>query len=408
MTILKNTRSIILCTTFDPAGNLLTIENGALIWEEEKINWIGKESEIPEQYLTHEVVDAAGAIVTPGLIDCHTHLAFGGWREDEFKERSRGASYLDILKSGGGILSTVKATRAASEEELFQKALSILKEIAKLGVTTIECKSGYGLDLENELKLLRVYKRLDQHGPLKIVPTFLGAHTIPPEFKDRPDDYVDLLVTEMLPEVSGQQLATFCDIFVEDGAFTVKQAEKILTRAAELGFKLKLHVDQLSDGSGAALAGQVKAVSADHLENTSERGLKALNKSGTVAVALPFASLYLRKPPFSARNAIDAGVQVALATDFNPGSAPSFHLPFAMSLGCIMNGLTPAEALSAVTINAARALSLEYTIGTLEVGKSADFALFDIESVDRWLYQIHPNRCKGSYVNGNEVVLDRE
>jgi len=404
MTILKNTRSILPCTNFDSAGNLVAIENGALVWEEEKICWIGKESEIPKQYLNHEIIDAAGAVVTPGLIDCHTHLAFGGWREDEFRERCRGASYLDILKSGGGILSTVQDTRAASEEELFQKAHSILKEIAKLGVSTIECKSGYGLDLENELKVLKVYKRLNQCGPLRVVPTFLGAHTIPPEFNDKPDDYVDLLVTEMLPEVAHHKLATFCDIFVEDGAFSVKQAEKILSRAVELGFRLKLHVDQLSNGSGAELAAQYGAISADHLEHVSKKGLKALAKAGTVAVALPFASLYLKEKPFDANRAVENGVRVALATDFNPGSAPSYHLPFAMSLGCILNGLTPSAALMAVTQNGACAIGLQGEIGTLEVGKRADFALFDIKSIDRWLYNLSANRCTGLFKDGVSII----
>jgi len=207
----------------------------------------------------------------------------------------------------------------------------------------------------------------------------------------------------MLPEVSRQQLATFCDIFIEDGAFTVKQADKILARAAELGFKLKLHVDQLSDGGGAELAARHDAISADHLEYVSGTGLKALVDSGTVAVALPFASLFLKQAPFSARRAIDAGVNVALATDFNPGSAPSFHLPFAMSLGCILNGLTPAEGLVAATQNAARALGLQHEIGTLEVGKSADFALLDIESIDHWLYNIQANRCTGLFLGGRPL-----
>lgn len=381
MHLLKNISLLYTCGVNDSV-----IANGAVAWSDGKIAWVGAASDIPKEYAEAFTHDAKGRIVTPAFIDCHTHLAFAGWRVEEFVQRCKGTSYADILKQGGGILSTVKATRSISEDELFERAAGFCSEILKLGVKTIECKSGYGLDLETELKILRVYKRLSANSGARIVSTFLGAHTFPAEFGNKKQDYVNFLISEALPEVARAGLATFCDIFVEEEAFTITHAEKVLVRAAELGFKLKLHVDQLRAGAGAELAARLGATSADHLEYVSEQGLKALAASGTVAVALPIASLYLRKKPFDARSAIDHGVQVALATDFNPGSAPSYDLTFAMLLGCTMNGLTPREALRAVTTNAARALGLQESIGSVSPGYLAEFALIDATSLEQYMY----------------------
>lgn len=399
MPILRNIRHLYTC---NQAG--LEISNAAIAWEGNSIVWIGKESELPEPLLQTPSLDGAGLVVVPALIDCHTHLCFAGSRADEFEARCQGASYHEILKRGGGILSTVAATRAASEEHLFDLTVRRAREMLRLGVGTIECKSGYGLDLQSELKILRVYKKVSQAVPVRIVPTFLGAHAIPREHTGNPTAYVDTLVNEILPQVASEKLAKFCDIFVEDGAFSVCMAKRILLRARELGFKLKLHADQLTSCGGAKLAAELQATSADHLENTPPEDLNLLAASGTVAVTLPLASLYLRKVPFNAATALQCGVRVALATDFNPGSSPNYHLPLAMTLGCVMNGLTPHQALCASTINAAHALDLADRLGSLEIGKSADLALIDASDVNHWLYQFQPNCCRGLFIDGNKVV----
>jgi imidazolonepropionase len=269
-----------------------------------------------------------------------------------------------------------------------------------LGITTIEAKSGYGLSLESELRLLGVYRRLSQQIPQRIVPTFLGAHTVPEEFRGRRGDYLDLLVRELIPRVAREGLAQFCDAFVEQGAFTREEARTILLAGLAHGLRAKLHADQLSDGGGAELAGELSAVSADHLEYVSPRGIQALASAGVIAVSLPLATLYLQHPPMPARQLIEAGVPVAVATDFNPGSAPSWHLPLAMLLACTLQRMTPAEVLKGVTYYAARAVALEQRVGSLEEGKAADFAVIDAESLDQWLYHFRPNACIMTVVSG--------
>lgn len=405
MPVLRHIGLLATCPADGGQTGLGTIPDAALVWEDGRLSWVGAEAELPPEFHTRgpDDLDANGRLVVPGLVDCHTHLAFGGWRADEFIRRIRGASYLEIAEAGGGILATVHATRAASEQELLGRCQRFLREVVRLGVTTVECKSGYGLESESELKQLRVYRRLADEGPLRIVPTFLGAHTVPPEHRPKREGYVQLLVEEMLPEIAGQDLARFCDIFVEEGAFTPDEARRILGAARALGLGLKLHVDQLTDAGGAALAAELGAVSADHLEQVSSPGIRALSEVATVAVTLPFSSLYLDQKPAPARRLIEAGVPVAVATDFNPGTAPSYHLPLALTLACLRQRMTPAEALKGATLYAARAVGLEHEVGSLEPGKRADFTLIDAPDVETWLYHLRPNACRMTVVRG-EVV----
>ncbi len=403
MPVLKRIGTLVTCRPQGGQAEVHPVSGAALVWERETIRWVGPEGDLPAQYADWESWDAGGALVIPGLIDCHTHLAFGGWRADEFEQRIQGSSYLDIARRGGGIWSTVTQTRRMSEEALLERARGFLEDMMALGVTTVECKSGYGLEVETELRLLRVYQRLASEGAARIVPTFLGAHVVPQEFRERRDDYLKLLIEELIPLVAAQGLARFCDAFVEETAFTVPEARRILAAGKAVGLGAKLHADQLSSCGGAELAAELGAVSADHLECVSPAGIAALAKSGTVAVSLPLASLYLNHAPLPARRLIEAGVPVAVATDFNPGSAPSYHLPLALSLACTMQRMTPAEALKGATIIAAKALAIDSLTGSLEPGKSADFAVIDAGGVNEWLYHFQPNACIRTVIRGREV-----
>ncbi len=403
MPVLRNIGWLATCRD-GPQEAIYPIEGAALVWQGEVICWVGKEADLPPIYHEEEVLDAGGRMVVPGLVDCHTHLAFGGWRADEFALRCRGVSYLDIARKGGGILRTVEDTRRATEEELLHRCKTFLQEMALLGTTTVEAKSGYGLSVEDELKLLRVYRRLNEQQPVQVVPTFLGAHTVPPEYREDRKGYMGLILKRMLPRIAFEELAEFCDVFVEETAFTLEEAQSILEHARSLGLKPKVHADQLKDGGGALLAARVKAVSADHLEYTGEAGIRALAKSGVVAVSLPLASLYLRQKPMEARYFIEQGVPVAVATDFNPGSAPSYHLPLAMTLACVLNGMTPAEALKGATRFAARAICREHEVGALEPGKLANFILVDAPDVNHWLYFYRPDAVRATFIRGRQIV----
>jgi imidazolonepropionase len=393
------------CAADGGQGDVHPIANAALAWRDGRIAWVGPDAALPAEYVMDEPTSRGSSrtLVIPGLIDCHTHLAFGGWRANEFVERIQGKSYQEIAAAGGGIASTVAQTHATSSEDLIDKCSAFLREMLSLGITTVECKSGYGLTVREELRLLRVYRDLAAAGPQRIVPTLLGAHTVPPEMRDRREAYVALVADEMIPAAARDGLAACCDVFVERGAFTVDEARRILGAARDAGLAAKLHADQLSDGDGAALAAQVHAISADHLEHASDAGIAAMAAAGVVAVSLPLATLYLRQPPMPARRFIAAGVPVAVATDFNPGSAPSAHLPLALTLACTMQRMTPAEALKGATIYAARAVGLEAEIGSLEPGKRADFAVIDAPSVDHWLYNFRPNACDWAFIDGVEV-----
>ncbi len=365
------------------------------------IIWVGSESELPESFIDHESIDCGQRLVIPGLVDCHTHLCFGGWRGDEFEMRLQGRSYQDIAAAGGGIRSTVAATRADPAEELQEKALHALAGMLDLGVTTVECKSGYGLEKATEIKQLQIYRELNGLQPIDLVPTFLGAHMVPDEYQHKRDDYIRLLCEDLIPEISQQKLALFCDVFVEKGAFSTKEAKTILGAAKQAGLGLKVHADQLSNGGGAQLAASLGAVSAEHLEYADSDGIEALARAGTVAVSLPLASLYLRERYLPARDMLAAGVRVAIATDFNPGSAPSYHLPLAMTLACLNQQMTPQEVVMGTTTVAARAISAEQRIGSLLPGYMADITILDAPSLNHWLYHFRANACCGVVKSGS-------
>lgn len=402
MPVLTNIGLLARCLDRGPQADIHPVRDAALAWTEGTIRWTGPERELPPEYRAWPREDAGGGLVIPGLVDCHTHLAFGGWRAEEFELRLQGRSYLEIARAGGGIASTVAATRAASTEELTTRCRGHLAAMAGLGVTTVEAKSGYGLTLEDELRLLRVYRALSD-GPQRIVATVLAAHVVPAEFRERRAEYVRLVIEEIVPRAAAEGLARFCDVFVEETAFTVEEARAILTAGLSHGLRPKLHADQLSQSGGAELAADVGAVSADHLERVSDLGIRRLHEAGVVAVSLPLASLYLGVAPMPARRLIEAGVPVAVATDFNPGTAPSYHLPLALTLACTLQRMTPGEALKGATIVAARALGLEAELGSLEPGKSADFAVLDAPSVEHWLYHFRPNACRRTVAGGREV-----
>ena len=393
--------TIAQCLDQGVQADIHLLENATVVWQEDTIIWVGKTKEMPEQYEHSNIVFHNGGFLVPGLIDCHTHLAFGGWRADEFGERVSGTPYAEITKRGGGISSTVAETRAASKEELIEKANGFLTEMAALGVTTVECKSGYGLNVDDEFKILSVYDDLKKITPLTLISTFLGAHLVP---KETPRvDYCRMIIEEMIPKISEHKLAEFCDIFIDDHAFSQAEARPIIESAKAHGLKIKLHVDQLSGDGGAEFAADCGAFSADHLEYVSEEGIKALKKSGTIAVTLPLASLYTFQKSLDARMLIDAGVEVALATDFNPGSAPSNHLPLAMMLGCTLNHMSPKETLKAATLYAAKALDKADKIGSIEVGKRADFALIGAPSIEHWMYHFKANANCLTVKNGHII-----
>jgi imidazolonepropionase len=403
MKLIENIAQLATCRSEGGQGDIHPVADAAMVWEGATIRWVGPRRELPAEYRGAERLDAQGGLVVPGLVDCHTHLAFGGWRADEFTQRIQGASYLDIARAGGGIGRTVRLTREAGEDALYQRARGFVWEMIALGVTTIECKSGYGLDREHELELLRVYRRLAETEPVGIVPTFLGAHLVPPEYRERREAYVALLVEELIPAVAAERLAACCDVFVEESAFTVEEARRILLAGRRAGLGPKLHADQLTSSGGAELAAEVGALSADHLEHASPAGIEAMAAAGVVAVSLPIASLYLGQPPMPARRFIEAGVPVAIATDFNPGSAPSYHLPLALTLACTLQRMTPAEALKGATSLAARALGLGGGAGSLAPGMVADFAVMDAPDVDHWLYHFRPNACRLTVRQGRAV-----
>lgn len=401
--LLKNIGTLAVCPENGGQDHLELIDNAVIAWKGDTIVWAGSEVDIPDFEEVQEVYDAGNRLVIPGLVDCHTHLAFGGWRPDEFEMRSLGRTYEEIASAGGGILSTMKSTREIPEDELFKKSSKLLDLITQLGVTTIECKSGYGLTVKDELKQLRVYQKLKEQSRVRIMRTFLGAHAIPPEYKQDRESYIDLVLNEMLPQVLDGDLAEFCDVFSDAPAFTNEEAERILTEAKNKGLTPKLHADQLTANGGAELAAKVGAISADHLECISDDGIKAMKEAGTIAVSLPLATYYLRKDPLPARELIEAGVPVAVSTDFNPGSAPSYHLPMAMHIACTLQYMSPAEVLKGATNYGAKALGLEDTVGSIQKGKKADFVELDVDSVNQWMYLFQPN-CAVKVWAGGECL----
>jgi imidazolonepropionase len=350
----------------------------AIAIEAGRIAWVGEQSELPDGE-AKEKRSLHGRWITPALVDCHTHIVFGGDRSAEFEQRLQGATYEEIALAGGGIMSTVKATRDASDDDLFTTALTRVQALQSEGVATVEIKSGYGLDRDTEIRMLEVARRLGEESAVDVRTTLLAAHTVPPEFADKADDYIDLICDELLPQVVDRNLADAVDAYCESIAFSGPQIAKLFSAAAKLGLPVKLHADQLSDGGGAELAAYFSALSADHLEYTSQKGVRALSEGGSVAVLLPGAYLTLGEtqlPPIG--NLRSSGVPIAIATDCNPGTSPICSLRTAMMLASRLFRLTPEECLAGVTRNAARALGLQEDRGTLEAGKRADLAVWDI------------------------------
>jgi imidazolonepropionase len=358
---------------------LSVIEDGAILARDGRIERTGTCGEIEGQITDeHEVIDAGGRVVMPGFVDAHAHPVFAGTRADEFEKRAGGATYQEIAAAGGGIRATVRRTRAASEDELFEAARRYRQWFLRNGTTTIEAKSGYGLSVEDELKMLRVVRRLNKDGSARYVPTFLGAHETPDEYRERSADYIDLIVEEMLPCVARENLAEYCDVFCEERIFNLEESRRILMAARSHKLGLRMHADQLALSGGAKLAAELKAATADHLEHTDTKGITALGAARVQPVLLP-GSVYAlgsRKYP-AAREMIEAGLAVVIATDFNPGSSPVASMPMVMSLAVTQMKMLPAEALIAATVNAAYSLNRGHEIGTLEAGKRADFVIHD-------------------------------
>lgn len=380
------------------------IEDGAVVVHEGRIAWVGARDELPAEWREADRHDCGGAWLTPGLIDCHTHLVHAGNRAQEFEQRLDGASYEAIAQAGGGILSTVRATRAASEDALVAESRPRLCSLLREGVTTVEIKSGYGLDVAHELKLLRVARRLGREQAVQVQSTLLAAHALPPEYAGRGDDYIDLVCRELLPAAQAEGLADAVDAFCEGIAFTPMQTALLFATAVRLGLPVKLHADQLSDLSGAALAASFGALSADHLEYANEASIAAMAEAGTVAVLLPGAYYFLREtrpPPVETLRR--HGVPIAIATDCNPGSSPCTSLLLMLNMACTLFRLTPAEALAGVTVHAARALGLQHRCGRLVPGLRADFALWDIGRPAELAYAIGANPCIGRVLAGELV-----
>ena len=391
-----------------PAQGQISQRSGAYLVAEDGIITAQGNGQVPEALLQGaRHIDAGGRLVTPGLVDAHTHLVFGGWREHELAMKRRGVPYLEILAQGGGILSTVRMTRQASEDDLVQKAGEALGEMLSLGVTTCEAKSGYGLDRQTELRQLAVIRRLGKEQPVELAATYLGAHAVPEEYKTQREDYIRLMTEEMIPLVAREGLAEFCDVFCETGVFTAAESEEILRAALAHGLKVKIHTDEIDAIGGTELAGALPAVSAEHLIAATDRGIAALAKGGTVAVLLPATSFYLGKPYARARDMIAAGAPVAVASDFNPGSCPSLNLQLAMNLACWNYHLTPEETLTAVTLHAAAAICRADRLGSLEVGKQADLVIWDAPNLDYIFYRFGQNLAKTVIKQGVVATTNR-
>ncbi len=386
--------------------DLAIIENAAMLIEDGRIAATGSEAVIrPRIPADATVIDAKGSCTTPGFVDAHTHLVFAGNRADEFEQRIAGATYQQIAAVGGGILRTVRLTRAATEDELLAAARHHRDWMLRGGTTTLEAKSGYGLDRDTELKMLRVIGRLNQEGPARIIPTLLAAHTVPPEFADRREEYVRFVGEELIPEVARLKLARFCDAFCDDHAFTVNECRDVLTTAKQHGLGLRLHAEQFQPGTGAALAAELGAATADHLETVTDETLLQLKAAGVQPVLLPgsvFALNRTQYPP--APRMIELGLPIVLATDFNPGSSSIASMPFMLSLACLEMRLTPAEALTAATINAAHSLGLGAEIGSLEPGRQADFLIHEFSDYRELAYFIAAPARPRVFIAGREIT----
>lgn len=373
-------------------GENLKLENAAIIMDDGIIKEITSDGKLPDGAEDADtIIDAEGNLVTPGLVDGHTHMIFGGYRQNEIPLKLKGATYLDILRAGGGILDTVKKTRKATFEQLYDKTEGFLDEMMGLGVTTCEAKSGYGLDFDTEVKMLEVLKKLNEDHPMDVVSTFMGAHAIPVEYKDRADEFIDMLCDELIPYIKEHDLADFCDVFTEDSVFNYTQSKKYLECAKKYGFGIKIHADEIEAIGGSVLAGKIGAVSAEHLISINEEGLESMAKGGTTAMCLPGTSFYLGANFAPVRRMIELGIPVATASDFNPGSCPSLNLQFIMNLACIKYKMLPEEVLTAVTINPACAIGKGDKVGTLEVGKQGDVVIWNAPNMEMLCYRFGSN-----------------
>ncbi|MCA0990669.1 imidazolonepropionase [Pseudalkalibacillus hwajinpoensis] len=385
------------------------IENGAVYIEDGIIVEVGSSNEMVAKYkdsvaLT-EQIDAAGKVVTPGLIDPHTHLVHAGTRENEYAMRLQGKTYMEIMEAGGGIHATTRATQKASYEELFEQSRKRLNQFLLHGVTTVEAKSGYGLTLEHEIKQLEVAKQLHESHPIDVISTFMGAHAIPISEKRNPETFVSKVISEMIPEVAKRKLATFNDVFCERGVFTPDQSKRILEAGKEYGLIPKIHADEIEPYAGAELAAEVGAISADHLLRASDQGIQDMADAGVMGVLLPGTAFFLMADFAQSRKMIDAGVGVALSTDANPGSSPTLSLPFIMNLGCLKMGMTPEEVVTATTINAAHAIGCADVTGSLEAGKKADITIFDVPNYLTLSYQYGMNHVDTVIKGGVTLVV---
>jgi len=384
------------------------IKNGAIYFSD-KILWFGNTDEARILLSNNKIdpnviVDKKGYTVMPGFVDSHTHIVFAGDRSEEFGKRLRGATYKEIAEQGGGIKTTVKATRGASKEELLDGAKTLLNSALSYGTTTVEIKSGYSLNTEGEIKQLEVIDELRRTSCMTIVPTFLGAHDIPEDYKDKPETYIDILCNEMMPLVKEKNLAEFCDVFIDEGYYTVEQGRRIFEKAKELGFKIKVHADELADKSVGLLAAELNAHSADHLLFTNDESLAAMKDANTVACLLPGTAYFIRMPYANARKMIDMGLVVALATDTNPGSSYTENMQLILSLAVINMKMTAEEAISAATINGAKAIDLQNTKGSIEKGKDADFVVLNTPNYLNLFYHFGVNHVNEVWIKGKKVV----
>ena len=407
--IIKNAAQVVTCSGFEgkrgaEMSNLHVIENGTVIVTDGIISHVLKNGEaIPVDVSGYKEIDATGKALLPGFVDPHTHFVFGGHREEEFSWRMRGDSYMSIMERGGGIVNTTKATREASEEELYNSAKRRLDDMLELGITTVEGKSGYGLDKDTEMKQLRVMRKLNQDHPMDIVSTFMGPHATPAEWKGREDEFIDFNINEMLPLVAKEKLAECADIFCEENVFTIEQSRRFLTAAREHGFLLKLHADEIVQFGGAELAGELKVLSADHLLQASDEGIKAMADNGVVATLLPLTAFSLKEEYARGRDMIDANCIVALATDLNPGSSHTASAPLLFAIACIYMNLSPEEAVTAYTINSAAAVNRADTVGSIDVGKQGDMILLKYPSYKFLPYYVGMN-CVETVIKKGLVV----
>ncbi|HHU95670.1 MAG TPA: imidazolonepropionase [Petrimonas sp.] len=411
--IIKNAAQVVTCSGYKgkrgrEMRELHVVENGTVVVTNGIISHVLKQGEpIPVREDDHVVLDATGKALLPGFVDPHTHFVFGGYREEEFAWRMRGDSYMEIMNRGGGIVNTTRATREATEEELMELGRQRLNAMLRLGITTVEGKSGYGLDRETELKQLRVMRRLNDEHPVDIVPTFMGAHATPAEWKGREDEFIDFNIREMFPLVARERLAEAVDIFCEEGVFTIEQSRRYLLAAREQGFLLKMHADEIVPFGGAELAAELGCLSADHLLQASDRGIRAMAEAGVVATLLPLTAFSLREAYARGREMIDAGCVVALATDLNPGSSFTASVPLLFALACIYMELTPEEAVTAFTINSAAAINRADRIGSIDVGKQGDLLLLQFPSYKFLPYHVGMN-IVDTVIKRGEVVVKND